>query len=165
MECEGKTHFHLFPLSPQQTYLNLQFFSFDLEVLLYHGDKSLLTPFLPFPRSINYDCASWCNHSFTLSLSIWFWLKVWLISSPWIHGVTHGHTLRAPSCTSEWKTTSWVISRFDPNASSLWWKTRTSRGACLSWSWTPSSLVLSYFSELSHFGDLVTSRPRSWWRT
>jgi hypothetical protein len=35
----------------------------------------------------------------------------------------------------------------------------------LFWSWTPSSLVLSYFSELSHFGDLVVSQPCFWWRT
>jgi hypothetical protein len=27
------------------------------------------------------------------------------------------------------------------------------------------SLVLSYFFELSYFGDLVVSQPRFWWRT
>ncbi len=37
--------------------LNLQFFSFGLTVLLYHGPKPLLTPFFPLLRSINYDCA------------------------------------------------------------------------------------------------------------
>jgi len=37
MEGEGKTHFHLFPLSPQQTLLKPSIFSFDLKVLLYHG--------------------------------------------------------------------------------------------------------------------------------
>ncbi len=53
-----KPHIHFFPLSPQQTYFNLQFiFSFDLELLLYHGDRLLFTPFLPFPRSMNYDRA------------------------------------------------------------------------------------------------------------
>jgi hypothetical protein len=41
---KGKTPFHFFPLPPQQPYLNLQFFSFDLEVLFYHGDRSLFTP-------------------------------------------------------------------------------------------------------------------------
>jgi hypothetical protein len=71
-----KTPFHLFPLSPQQTYLNLEFFSFDLEVLLYHRDRLLLTPFFPFPRSINYDRAFQCNKSFTPSLSIIFCLKI-----------------------------------------------------------------------------------------
>jgi len=30
MKGEGKTPFHLFPLSPQQTYLNLQFFPLTL---------------------------------------------------------------------------------------------------------------------------------------
>jgi hypothetical protein len=39
------------------------------------------------------------------------------------------------------------------------------RGACSSWSWTPLSLVLSYFSKLSHLGDFVASRPCFWWRT
>jgi hypothetical protein len=68
MECEGKTPFHLFSFSPQQTYLNLQFF--DLEILLYHGSRSLLMPSLHFPRSINYDYAYQCNKSFTPSLSI-----------------------------------------------------------------------------------------------
>jgi hypothetical protein len=63
-----KTPFHIFPLSLQQIYLNLQFFSFDLEVLFYHDDRLLLMPFLPFPRSINYDHAFQCNKSFTPSL-------------------------------------------------------------------------------------------------
>ncbi len=31
-----------------QFYLNLQFFTFDLKVLLYQGSKPLLTRFLPF---------------------------------------------------------------------------------------------------------------------
>jgi hypothetical protein len=55
---------------PQQLYLHPQFLSFDLTVLLYHGPKPLLTPFFPFLRSINYDCAPQCNKSFTPSLSI-----------------------------------------------------------------------------------------------
>jgi hypothetical protein len=155
MECERKTPFHLFPLSPQQTYLNFQFFSFDLEVLLYHGDRSLLTPFLPFPRSINYHRAFRCNKSFTPSLSIWFCLKIWFFSSPWNHGVVHGHILRAPNHTREQRTTSGVISKSDLNVTSSWWRTQTSRSAHSSWSWTSSSLVLLYFSKLSHFGDLV----------
>jgi hypothetical protein len=29
-----------------------------------------------------------------------------------------------------------------------------------SWSWTSLSLILSYFSELSHLGDFVASRSR-----
>jgi hypothetical protein len=70
MEGEGKTPFHLFPLSPQQTLLKPSMFSFDLKVLFYHGFKLLLTPFLPFLRSINYDYTSQFNKSFTPSLSI-----------------------------------------------------------------------------------------------
>jgi hypothetical protein len=148
---------------PPTTYLNLQFF--DLEVLFYHGYRSLLTPFLRFPQSINYDYTFRCNKSFTLSLSIWFWLKIWLISSPWNHGVAHGHILRAPSRTSKWRIAFGVISRSHPNVTSSWWKTRTLKSACLSWNWTPSSLKLSYFSELSHHGDFVASRPYIWWWT
>ena len=71
-----KTPFHIFPLSLQQIYLNLQFFSFDLDVLFYHDDRLLLMPFLPFPRSINYDHAFQCNKSFTPSLLIIFCLKI-----------------------------------------------------------------------------------------
>jgi hypothetical protein len=148
MEGEGKTHFHLFPFSPQQLLLKLSIFSFDLMVLFYHGSRPLLTPFFPFLRSINYDCTLQCNKSFTPSLLMWFWLKIWPFSSPWNYGITHVHILRAANHTSEWRTASKIISRFYPNTTSSWWKTRTSRGACSSWSWTPSSLVLSYFSKL-----------------
>ncbi len=48
MEGEGKTPFHLFPLSPQQTLFKPSFFSFDLIVLLYRGFRPLLLPFFPF---------------------------------------------------------------------------------------------------------------------
>jgi hypothetical protein len=97
-------------------------------------------------------------------LSIWFWLKIWLFSSFWNYGITHGHILRAPSRTSEWRITFGIISRFDPNATSSWWKTWTSRGACSSWSRTPSHLILLYFSKFSHLSDLIASQPRFWWR-
>jgi hypothetical protein len=49
MEGEGKTPFHLFPLSPQQILFKLSIFSFDLKVVLYYGSRPLLTHFLPFP--------------------------------------------------------------------------------------------------------------------
>ncbi len=73
---------HLFTFShfpPNKFYLNLQFFSFDFKVLLYHGSKPLLTHFLPFPWPINYDCASRCNKSSTHSSPIWFWLNIFFI--------------------------------------------------------------------------------------
>jgi len=153
---------HLFTSShfpPNKFYLNLQFFPFDLKVLLYHGSRPLLTHFIPFPWPINYNCASRCNKSSTHSLSIWFWLKILFFSFPWYYGVAHGHVLQAPSRSSEWRTTSEVIFRFDTDATSSWWKSQTSRGARSFRSWTPSNLTLSYFSELSHLGDLVASRP------
>jgi hypothetical protein len=79
--------------------------------------------FLPFFWSINYNYVSQCNKSSTPSLLIWFWLKLWFLSSPWNYGVAHGHILWAPSCTNKWRTTSGIISGFDPNVTSLWWRT------------------------------------------
>jgi hypothetical protein len=149
---------------PNKFYLNLQFFPLTLRfyftMVLGH-----FTHFLPLLRSINYDCAFQCNKSSTLSLLIWFWLKILLFSSPWNYGVAHGHILQALSRTSEWKTAFGVISRFDLNATSSWWRTRTLKGARSFWNWTPSSLVLSYFSEFLHLGDLVANRPRFRWQT
>jgi hypothetical protein len=114
----------------------------------------------PFLRSINYDCAPQCNKSLTPSLSIWFRLKIWpFFSFAWNYGVAHGHILRAASRTNEWRTASGVVSRSYPNTASSWWRIVTSRSACSSWSQTSSSLVLSYFSKLSHPGDLVASWP------
>ncbi len=159
-KVKEKTPFHFFPFSPQQTLLKPSIFSFDLTILLYHGSKLLLPPFFLFLWFINYDYTPQCNKSFTPSLSIWFWLKIWHFSSPWNYGVVHGHILRAPNRIGEWRTVSEIISKFDPNIASSRWRTRTSRGACLSWNWTPSSLILSYFSELSHSSDLIASRPR-----
>ncbi len=56
MEDEGKTPFHLFPLSPNKLYLNLQFFPLTLRfyftmILSLHSHL-----FFPFPRFINYNC-------------------------------------------------------------------------------------------------------------
>jgi hypothetical protein len=70
MEGERKTHFHLFHFPPTNLLTSSFFFSFGLTFLLYHGLKPLLTPFFPFLRSINYDCAPQHNKSFTPSLSI-----------------------------------------------------------------------------------------------
>jgi hypothetical protein len=99
------------------------FKKFDLEVLFYHGDRSLLTPFLFFFWFINYDRAFRCNKFLTPSLSIKFCLKIWFFSFPWNHGVAHGHILRAPSRTNERKITSRIISRSDLNVTSSWWWT------------------------------------------
>ncbi len=165
MECskawwssEEKTHFHRFPLPPQQILLKPSISLFDFKVLFYHGLRPLLMHFLHFLRSINYDFTFQCNKSST-PLSIWFWLKHWFLSFPWDYGVAHGNILQAPSCTSKWKIAFEIISGFDLNATSLWWRTWNSKGVRSSWSWTPSNLVLSYFFKLSHLGDLVASRP------
>jgi hypothetical protein len=48
MEGEGKHFFTSSHFPPDNLYLNLQIFSFDFIVLLYHGSKSLLTPFVSF---------------------------------------------------------------------------------------------------------------------
>ncbi len=70
------------PFSPLPTFpptnsLKPSIFSVDLEVWLYHGPMSLPTPFLPFPWSINYECASRHTKSFTPSSLIRFCLKIW----------------------------------------------------------------------------------------
>ncbi len=139
--------------------------SIDIEVLFYHGSKSLLTHLLLFLWPINYNYTFRCNKFFTPSLPIWFWLKIWFFSFLWNYGVTYSHVLRAPSCTSEWRTIFGIIFRFDIDATSSWWRSRTSKGARSFWNWTLSSLVLSYFFELSHLGDFVTSWPYFWWWT
>jgi hypothetical protein len=108
--------------------------------------------FLPFLWSINYDYAFQCNKSSTPSLSTWFWLKNLFLSFPWNYDIAHGHLLRAPSRTSEWRTTFGVISGFELNVTSLWWKTWNSRGARSSWSWTPRTW---YYRIFSNFHTLV----------
>jgi hypothetical protein len=70
-----KSFSHL-PIFPPTNLLKPSIFSFDLEVLLYHGPRLILTPFLPFLPSINYECASQHTKSFTPSLSIRFCLKI-----------------------------------------------------------------------------------------
>jgi hypothetical protein len=70
---------------PNKFYLNFHFFSIDLNILLYHGSRSLLTHFLSFPWPINYNPTFRCNKSSTHSLPIWlkiedfffFALKLW----------------------------------------------------------------------------------------
>ncbi len=54
-----KNTFSPFPTFRPTTYFNLQFF--DLEILLYHGPRSLFTSFLHFFRSINYNYTFRCN--------------------------------------------------------------------------------------------------------
>jgi hypothetical protein len=102
------------PTFPPTNLLKPSIFSFDLEVLLYHGSRLLLMPSLPFPRSINYECASRRTKPFTPSLLIKFCLKILLFSFLWNHGVAHRHILQAPSRSSKWKTAFRVILKFDP---------------------------------------------------
>jgi hypothetical protein len=98
-----------------------------------------------------------------LSLSIWFCWRSFLFSLKlWCRALSH---LTGPKPHKRMKNRLRNHFRFDPNVTSLRRRTRTSRGARSFWSWTPSSLVLSYFAELLHLGDLVTSRPYFRWRT
>jgi hypothetical protein len=68
LECEGKNTLSPLPFSSNNFTYALNF-SLDPTVLLYQGPKPSLTPLFPLLRSINYDCASPCNKSFTSSLS------------------------------------------------------------------------------------------------
>jgi hypothetical protein len=136
----GKHHFHLFSIFPPSKFY-LIFFSlilrFYFTMVLYH----YFTSFFHFPWPIN------CNHAFqrtkffTHSSPSWFWSKIFFF--PWIHGIAHDHVLRALSRTNEWKITLGVILRFDIGPTLSWWRSQTAKGAPLSWSWTPLSLVLS----------------------
>jgi hypothetical protein len=84
---------------------------------------------------------------------------------PWNYGVAYGHILQASSCISKWRADRGVMFRFDVDATSSWWRTRTTKSVHLSWSRSPLNLVLSHFLELSHLGDFVASRPYFWWWT
>ncbi len=154
------TFFH-FPFN--KFYLNF-FFSIDLKVLLYHGSKPLLMPFLPIPWPINYNHASQCNKSSTHPLSIWLWSKIYFPFLEFMASrMTTSYRLQVAQVNE--KLPSGVILRFDVDATFWWWRSRIVRNAPSSWNWTPLSLVLSHFSELPHLGDFVTSRPCFWWWT
>jgi hypothetical protein len=71
-----KKPFSPLPTFPPTNLLKPSIFSFDLEVLLYHGFRLLFMPFLPFLRSINYECAFRRTKSFTPSLLIRFCLEI-----------------------------------------------------------------------------------------
>ncbi len=147
---------------PNRLYLDLPIFSFDIKVLLYHGYRSLFMHFLPFPWPINYDRAFWCHKSPTYSLLIRFgWISLLFSLKLWRW---YDHVLWASSCVNKWRAGSGIIFRFDVDATSSWWRLWTTRSACSSWNQSPSSLVLSHFSKLSHLGDFVASWPRlRWW--
>jgi hypothetical protein len=116
--------------------------------------------FLLFPWSINYNPASWCNKSSTHSLLIWFRLNFFFLSLKlWCCVWRH---LTASSYINEWRISSKNISRFDIDTTSSWWRSWTSRGACSSWSSTPSSLVISHLFKPLHLSDLIASRPYFW---
>ncbi len=139
---------------PQQILFNF-FISIDLRFYFIMVLNCYFTPFLLFPWPINYNHAFQYTKFSTHSSSSWFRLKIF--SFPWIHGVAHDHNLWASKHISEWRIALRVIPRFDIDATSLWWRSRTAKGVPLSWSWTLLSLVLSHFSKLSHLGDFVAS--------
>jgi hypothetical protein len=124
----------------------------------------LLTHFLPFPWPINYNRASRCNKSFTHSLLIWLKIED-LFPFPWNYGVCI-FTSYKPQITQvneepalESSLDLMLMQHIrDVDATSSWWRPRTSRGARMSWSWSPASLVLSHLCEFSHPDNFVISR-------
>ncbi len=163
LEKKRKTSFSpLLTLPPNKFCLNL-FFPLILMFYFTMVLDRYFTPFPPFLWPINYNHTFQCAKIFTHSLPNWFWSKI--LSFLWIHGVMHDHILWALSHTSEWRTNSEIIPRFDINAASSRWRSRTVRGVPTSWNWTPSSLVLLHFFELSHLSDFVANRPCFWWWT
>ncbi len=85
-------------------------------------------------------------------------------SFPWNHGVTYGHIVWASSCINEWKTAFGVISKFDPDATSLRWRSRTKRCAFVL-KLNPFELSIIVFFWTLTPGHLVASWPRFWWWT
>ncbi len=130
LKGEGRTSFSsLFTFRPNNFTWTL-FFPFISRFYLPWFWTVILC--LSFFFLINYNHASWCTKSSTHSLLNWFWLI--FFSFPWIHGIAHDHFLWASSCTIEWGITSIVIPRFDIDATSSWWKSRTIRNVPSSWS-------------------------------
>ncbi len=113
--------------------------------------------FLLFPWCINCKHTFLCTKFSTYSSLIWFWLKI--VSFPWIRGIVHNHVLWASRCTSEWRTTSRIIFKFDIDPTPLWWKFWIVKNASSFQSETPSNLVLSSFSKFSYLKDFLESRP------
>jgi len=156
-----KLPFHLFPLPPQTTYLNIRPFlltsQFCFTIVL--GCYLHIPFFCLWP--INY------NAPFNVTSPPHIRCRFGLVEDPiffftWNYCITHGHDLRASNSTSEWKAGPKIIFRFDVDTTSSWWKPRTTTSARPSWSRPPSSLVISHFSKLSHLSDhvqnLVTNR-------
>jgi hypothetical protein len=124
------TYFHF---RPQQFYLNF-FFSIHLKVLLYHGSRPLFYVYFFIFLLINCNHASWCTKSSTHSSSSWFWLKIFIFIFIFL-SLSSWHRTWAifMGYTSEWRTTSEIIPKFNIDATSSWWRSRTARSAPLSW--------------------------------
>jgi hypothetical protein len=122
-----------------------------------------LCNFLLYPWLINYDRAFWCHKSSHIHCR--FNLVEDLLSFPWNYGVAYRHILRASNYASEWRTGFIIIFRFDVATTSSRWRPWTAGGVRLSWNWSPSSLVILHFFELSHLSDFVVSRSHFWWWT
>ncbi len=137
-------------------------FSFDLKLLFYHGLRLLLTHILPFPRSkvmiVHFNVTSpphlHCRFDFDWSSDFFPFLEIM---------ASHMVTSYGPQVAQANEKSS--PESFDPNVTFSWWKTWNSIGARSSWNWTPSNLVLSYFSKLLLPSDLIASRPCFWWQT
>jgi hypothetical protein len=161
MEGERQILFTSSHFPPNQFYQNLQFFPLTLKFYF----TVVLSRFLHIPFSLAYKSRSrtlmsqvppkFTTNSILLKIS----------SLPWNYGVARGHILWAPSHTSKWRTDIEIIFGFYVDTTSSRWRPHTARGVRSSLSRSPSSLVLSHFSKLSHPGDFAISRPCFRWRT
>ncbi len=163
MEEKEKLPFHLFPFPPQATYLGLHPFPlisrFYFTIIL---GRYLHIPSF-FPWFINYNAPF--NVISPPHIHYWFGLVEDPFFFAWDYGVTHGHVLQASNCANEWRVNPRIIFKFNIDVTSSWWKPRTARSVCPSWSRSLSSLVLLHFSELSHRSDFVAGQPCFWWWT
>ncbi len=158
-----KNPFHLFPLSPQPILPKPSIFPFDLKVLLYHGYRLLFAnpPFSLAYKSWSCTLMSQVPPTFITNSIL---LKIFLLSFEIMasrmvtsYGPQAAQMNEEPTSESSLDLTLTQHPRDEDPASQEVCARLKSR--------SPSSLVLSHFSKLSHPGDFVTSRPCFRWQT
>jgi len=117
-----KSIFSHFPTFPQQILLKPSFFPlilrfyFTMVLGCYLCISFLFLDLYITTTHFNLTSLSHIHYRFDFDWRFFFF--------SWNYGVTYGHVLWASTCTSEWRTGSGVISRFDIDATSLWWRSQ-----------------------------------------
>ncbi len=82
-----------------------------------------------------------------------------LFSFLWNYDIAYGHILQGSSCTIEWRISSGIISRFDIDVTSSWWRSRTARGACSFWIDPLKLDIIAFFRTLTPWWFCYKSTP------